>query len=293
VYSPCIDRGDPKSVTDLNGTRSDIGAFTFSGIGNSAIVINEINYNSSASFDSDDWIEIYNRTPDPIDISGWVILDGSRKPTFTMNQGSILKPKEFIVLSKDLSLFKAKYPGVINAVGNMNAGLSGSGESIHLYDTNGFLMDSLTYDDKLPWPVEADGAGSSLELQNPVLDNSLGKNWKSSIGHGTPGAVNSTFIVGFEEVNEKSIPHEFALFQNYPNPFNPTTKISYQLPVRSFVILKIYDGLGREVALLVNEEKQPGYYEIKFNGQNLASGIYFYRIEADNFISVKKFVLIK
>ena len=89
------------------------------------------------------------------------------------------------------------------------------------------------------------------------------------------------------------LPHEFALSQNYPNPFNPETIINYQLPTNSKVSLKVYDILGTEVAVLVNEEKPAGKYHVKFKGSNLASGVYFYRLHADNFVQTKKLVLIK
>ncbi|MEO8399177.1 MAG: T9SS type A sorting domain-containing protein [Ignavibacteriaceae bacterium] len=85
----------------------------------------------------------------------------------------------------------------------------------------------------------------------------------------------------------------FSLSQNYPNPFNPTTKIEYSIPKTSFVKLKVYDILGKEVITLVNEEKSIGNYSIEFNGNNLSSGIYFYKIQAGNYSSVKKIILLK
>jgi hypothetical protein len=96
-------------------------------------------------------------------------------------------------------------------------------------------------------------------------------------------------------------PEEFVLYQNYPNPFNPNTVISYQLPLKSNVTLKVYDLLGNEVATLVNEEKQPGVYEVEFNSRvghsgevrNLTSGIYFYQLKAEGFIQTKKMILAK
>jgi hypothetical protein len=88
-------------------------------------------------------------------------------------------------------------------------------------------------------------------------------------------------------------PKSFALYQNYPNPFNPSTTISYQLPVVSHVVLKIYDILGRELATLVNERKSPGTYEVKFDGSGFASGVYFCRMAAGSFVSTKKLMLIK
>jgi len=90
---------------------------------------------------------------------------------------------------------------------------------------------------------------------------------------------------------------EFVLPQNYPNPFNPSTVISYQLPVSSMVTLKVYDVLGNEIATLVNEEKQPGVYEVEFNTssgiRDLVSGIYFYQLKAGDYTETKKMVLIK
>lgn len=93
--------------------------------------------------------------------------------------------------------------------------------------------------------------------------------------------------------NNSNRPKVFELFQNYPNPFNPSTKIGFRLIDFSFVTLKIYDALGREVEQLINEEKQPGYYEIFFNGDNLTSGIYFYRLSAGNCSQAKSMILIK
>ena len=88
-------------------------------------------------------------------------------------------------------------------------------------------------------------------------------------------------------------PLTFELHQNYPNPFNPSTVISYQLPINSSVNLKVYNLLGQEVATLVNEQKKPGNYEVSFNGSNLASGVYIYRLEAGTFTALKKLMLVK
>ncbi len=88
-------------------------------------------------------------------------------------------------------------------------------------------------------------------------------------------------------------PASYSLEQNYPNPFNPSTVIIYDLPSAGFVILKVYDIVGKEIATLVNENKQAGAYNVSFNASNLASGIYFYHLRAGNFISIKKMLLIK
>jgi len=96
------------------------------------------------------------------------------------------------------------------------------------------------------------------------------------------------------DINDKmnELPLDFFLAQNYPNPFNPSTVISYQLPVSGMVTLRVYDILGNEIATLVNEEKQPGTYEVEFNTSSIkhhpSSGIYFYQIKAGNYIETKR-----
>ncbi len=96
---------------------------------------------------------------------------------------------------------------------------------------------------------------------------------------GTPGLSN--------------VPKTYAIGQNYPNPFNPVTVIKFQLPQPEDVSIKVFDLLGREVAVLLDERKEPGYYEVSFDGGNMASGLYFYRIKAGSFTETKKMILIK
>ena len=90
-----------------------------------------------------------------------------------------------------------------------------------------------------------------------------------------------------------NIPAEFALLQNFPNPFNPETKINYELPIANYVTLKVYDMTGKEIITLVNENQNAGRYTATFNGSNLASGMYFYKLAAGQFTFVRKMVLIK
>ncbi len=108
----------------------------------------------------------------------------------------------------------------------------------------------------------------------------------SSIGYFTTGTA-----VGVKTVDVS--PREFALFQNYPNPFNPTTVISYQLPVNSFVNLKVYDILGRSVQTLVEREQPAGVYQATFDGSHLGSGIYIYRLQAGSFSATRKLLVVK
>ena len=91
----------------------------------------------------------------------------------------------------------------------------------------------------------------------------------------------------------ENVPKEYALKQNYPNPFNPVTNIQYDLPIDNFVTIKVYDLIGREVMSLVNEMKEAGSYMASFNGTDLPSGIYYYRIKAGGYEQVRKMILIK
>lgn len=103
------------------------------------------------------------------------------------------------------------------------------------------------------------------------------------------------FGLGVEDSDR--IPNEFWLSQNYPNPFNPRTVINYQLPVSGMVTLKVYDILGNEIATLVNEEKQPGTYEVEFNISSIkhfpSTGIYFYQLKAGDNEQTRKMILLK
>jgi len=93
--------------------------------------------------------------------------------------------------------------------------------------------------------------------------------------------------------NDETLPSVFSLNQNYPNPFNPSTKISYQVPQKGLVTLKVYNVLGKEVTTLVNEEKPAGFYSIDFDARGLSSGVYFYSIQYGSSIQTKKMTLLK
>lgn len=105
------------------------------------------------------------------------------------------------------------------------------------------------------------------------------------------GAWQVDITTGIASPSEE--PNTFAVDQNYPNPFNPATVISYKLPAVSYVSLKVYDILGKEVAILVNGKQEAGTHVVAFDGSRLSSGVYFYRLVAGNMTSTKKMVLLK
>lgn len=149
------------------------------------------------------------------------------------------------------------------------------------------------------------GGQNSLNVEfgfgNANIVDSLIIEWPSgSVETHTNIAVNQFIIViegqGLTNVNEQEgqIVQRFELRQNFPNPFNPSTTISYSVPASGFVILKIYDMLGREVQTLVSELQEPGMYSVFFDARNLPSSIYYYRLKVGNhFVETKKMLLIR
>jgi subtilisin family serine protease len=133
-----------------------------------------------------------------------------------------------------------------------------------------------------------------------VKDGFTGTTAGNTYGNGKMNALNVINATTLSVEENSSLVNVFNLSQNYPNPFNPSTRIQFTIPSNvSFVTLKIFDVLGNEVAILVNEEKQPGIYEVEFNmssdinNSELSSGVYFYKLQAGNFVDVKKMILMR
>jgi photosystem II stability/assembly factor-like uncharacterized protein len=125
----------------------------------------------------------------------------------------------------------------------------------------------------------------------------------NAISQARPGrgiwAVRSNGGISFHtiiaDVNKigTNAPNKYELFQNYPNPFNPVTNIKFQIPQTGFITMKVYDALGKEIQTLIEQELKSGFYETKFNAENLSSGIYFYKLVTDKFTDVKKMIVVK
>ena len=166
-------------------------------------------------------------------------------------------------------------------------GTAGSGvESVALYaskDGGPFDVVGETAADSLVVPVEAGTHRYSFYA--------LAKDNVGNVESARPALVTSDIVNDAEET--VSVPIEFSLSQNYPNPFNPTTEIAFSLSVKVRATLRIYDMLGREIATLIDEEKNPGRYSIRWDAGRYASGVYFYRLIAGDFVQTRKLSLIK
>jgi hypothetical protein len=128
-----------------------------------------------------------------------------------------------------------------------------------------------------------------------VKDKINGMILNEELGEGKEVRIlnNNITIIQVSGRREELLPVKYNLDQNYPNPFNLSTSIQYAIDNRQFVQLRIYDILGNEVATLVNEYKPAGMYNLQFTMNNLASGIYFYKLQAGSFVETKKMMLLK
>ena len=134
-------------------------------------------------------------------------------------------------------------------------------------------------------------SGTGVHLNDIVFVNDI-----TGYAAGNSGIILKTTDggnpVGIRPVSNE-IPNQFSLSQNYPNPFNPTTSFQFAVSCLSFVKIVVYDVMGRGVQSLVNEQLQPGTYEADFDGSNFASGVYYYKLTAGDFMETRKMVLIK
>ena len=132
------------------------------------------------------------------------------------------------------------------------------------------------------------------DILGDKVDGNENQVWE---GSPTDDYVATIIIPKLTSVSALNEPEQYNLYQNYPNPFNPSTKIAYSLDKSGFVTIKIYDVLGREITTIVNEHKKPGSYEANFNAstsnKTLTSGVYFYKLQVNNFTECKKMVFAK
>ena len=256
------------------------------------IVITEIMYNSDDEIDSGDWVEIFNNKNSDIDLTDWVLKDEDDGHEFLFSDGTILKSGNYAIIVRDSVKFKEVYDHSVDILGEMDFGLAGGSDDVRIFDNFGVIIDSVSYDDESPWPVEADGQGYSLELINIESDNSIAESWQASkYAQGSPGLENG-ILIDNEKYNS-DLPTTYHLSQNYPNPFNPSTWIEFAIPKSGFVKIEIYSSLGQKVAELANNNYPAGSHAVEFNANLLASGVYFYKLITPDFEKTRKMLLIK
>ena len=244
---------------------------------------------------------------DPVEIS---VSSSSENQTGAQKQGTISQPRQ-----RDSYLFQAT-PGTTVSIVVSGAGASPLPDPlVELYDPEDFFIAANDNDPgrgknavmtvALPTIGHGGGALPSPSTYRIVVmgnDKAAAQSVPTEDGIAYPRQANGgtyelKVFTGTTAVESKStdpsLPNEYALYQNYPNPFNPVTTIEYKVKDRCHVLLKVYDTLGKEVTMVVNAEHQPGFYRVSFNAQNLASGVYFYKIQMQEFQAVRKMVVLE
>ncbi len=233
-----------------------------------SLVINEINYNSSALFECKDWVEFYNPHLYDLDIEGWIFKDNNNEHEFVFPENTVVEAGGYLVLCRDTVEFIALFPDVENVYGDMDFGLSSNGELIRLYNDENVLIDTVHYENDTPWPFEPNGNGPTLELILPQYNNALPGSWMASPEHGTPGAMNSYWVGIFNE--QSHIP--LAKITISPNPTHTSATISIE---SDFVIssgnLQVYNAFGNEVMRIENIKSG----QFNFRVEDLPEGLYF------------------
>ena len=171
-----------------------------------------------------------------------------------------------------------------------NPNLGGTQIAVTTVDT---IIDARGYKTVLvPWAIPLNLLLDSLRIYAVIdQENAITKKVHENNNIGWAPAIGYGSLVNVE--SEKMLPEQFVLYQSYPNPFNPTTTIRFELPSRTKLSVKVYDILGREVITLADEIREAGTHHVHFDAGGLASGVYFYRLQAGSFIETKKMMLLK
>ena len=239
----------------------------------------KINFITSFALDVNDPSTLYCGQGPSLESKGSLSMSTNGGDNWTQISSSLTQLDPFVNISSILLDEKVK--------GRIYVGMSHGGTIFTSNFSNGGLF--LTEDNGKTWRKVFN---SSVNLIR--ADNSVPRNIYIGTKFGIMKFLDTLTVTSIPE-ELLPPPSDFRLFQNYPNPFNPSTNISYQLPVNSFVTLKVYDVLGNEAAVLINEWKEAGSYSAQFttSGKQLASGMYFYTLTAGKFTDTKKFILLK
>ena len=233
------------------------------------LIINEINYKSSVTFNPGDWIELYNPKGATIDISNWQIKDDNDTHVFVIPEGTQIAGNGFLVVVKDAAAFSSVFPN-IPYIGELDFGFGGT-DAVRVYNSDSKLMDEVSYDPEASWPTCADETGNTLELTNPDLDNSLPENWNCINENGSPNAVNSSEL-SIDEVAS-------SMLIVYPNPVKNTLYIKGDLDAYD---IEVYSLLGQRVMTDSNTNE--------IDMSLLVEGVYLVKISTANLTTIKRII---
>jgi hypothetical protein len=254
--------------------------------------VTEVHYNpledGDISGNEFEFLEMKNVGVSTLPLSGAHFVQGIE---YCFPNGFSVASKDFIVLDSNKGMFQKRYG--FEPTGEYNRQLDNDGERLTLVDLSGDTLFTFRYDDKTPWPEEPDNTGQSLVVRDAtgVGDPDLPEYWTVStrIG-GSPGTDESQ-----SGANEEYDPllRSFVLEQNYPNPFNPSTEIRIVIPCTSFISVKIFDILGREVETLARGRFVGGKHTFRWNSDTHPTGLYFCRFEFPDGRMTRKLMVYK
>lgn len=240
------------------------------------VVINEFMASNSNTIQDEggsfpDWVELYNTTDAEISLSGYFLTDDLTNADKWAFPDTTIAAKGFLLIWAD----DDEKEGPLHASFNLSKG----GEDVGLYKQNGNTFEAI----------------NTLTYAEQTTDVSYGRNKDGSeefvfINQPTPGASNGMPV--HNEINRET-PDKITLYQNYPNPFNPSTAISFSLDKQDKITLDVFNITGQLVETITNQVYSAGTHTLTYKAENLASGVYFYRLKATNFVSTKRFTLIK
>lgn len=225
--------------------------------------VTEINYKSAANADAGDWIELFNRTANPLDLSAWQIADGNGN-VFDIPAGTLLSPGGYHVFVQDDAKFSAQFPNVTNKTGSLGFGLNANGDIVQVFSPDGKVYLSLCFDDAAPWPNEPDGNGYTLESES--IDENLNDvgNWFAGCIGGSPGQAFDPDC-GVSGTDEEAAPS--SAFRVWPNP--ATEVLYFKLGHDGSATVSLLDVLGRNM-MTQDCANGAGFFQIK----NLPRGMY-------------------
>jgi hypothetical protein len=247
------------------------------------IVINEINYISPPEKDTRDWVELYNAGNSTINLNDWIISDDDMESGFRIPSDFELAPGMYYVICRDLAAFRQFWPSISGVTGDMDFGLSSSGDNVYLYDPDGNLVDFVSYRTSAPWPETASITFSSIELIDPFADNTDGSNWKSGVVGGTPGGLNFNTEQS-DTINDSEGGIHLSC---YPNPFSDYTTFRFEVQKPGKYRIEVFNLQGRLLCTIFDQSIDKGMYYLDWYGNStgykkLPGGIYLIRISGEN-----------
>ncbi len=262
-----------------------------------------IKYNSGGI---QQWVERYNGLLNSYDEAWSIVVDGSGN-VFVTGSSGIIENTDYATIkynSDGIQQWVTRYNGPgdgPDGARSISVDVSGNvyvaGGSLGLGTNADYTSLKYNSSGEQQWVTRYNGPGSEVDYGYTIFVDGTGNIYVGgySWGNGTNydyATVKYSQTIGINPISS-IIPDNFNLSQNYPNPFNPTTNIEFSLPEKSFVKLEVFDITGKEVANLVNENLSAGTFRYDFNGENLPSGVYYYKLETSEFSQTKKMLLIK